>query len=82
MRFYPGATITEAVLERYYGRAKRQGRTLDAYLEELRQRSAIRHLVTAADVAQVVVFLCSPPAIAINGEAISVSGGANADVHY
>jgi enoyl-[acyl-carrier-protein] reductase (NADH) len=48
----------------------------------LRQRSLIRHLVTAEDIAQVVVFLCSPLAIGVTGEAISVSGGANADMHY
>jgi len=79
---YPGTTFTEAVLERSREQAKRQGKALDAYLEELRQRTLIRHLVTAEDVAQVVTFLCSPLAISITGEAISVSGGANADMHY
>lgn len=79
---YPGPTITEAVLERSREQAKRLGKTLDAHLEELRQQSPIRHLVTAEDVAQVVVFLCSPLAISITGEAVSVSGGANADMHY
>jgi NAD(P)-dependent dehydrogenase (short-subunit alcohol dehydrogenase family) len=79
---YPGTTITEAVLERHRTQAERQGKTLDAYLEELRQRSLIRHLVTAEDIAQVVVFLCSPLAISVTGEAISVSGGGNADMHY
>lgn len=79
---YPGTTITEAVLDRHREQAKQQGKTLDAYLEELRQRSPIRHLVTAEDVAQVVVFLCSPLAVSITGEAISVSGGSNADMHY
>jgi len=79
---YPGTTITEAVLDRYRDQARQQGKTLDAYLEELRQRSLIRHLVTAEDVARVVVFLCSPLAVSITGEAISVSGGGNADMHY
>jgi NAD(P)-dependent dehydrogenase (short-subunit alcohol dehydrogenase family) len=79
---YPGTTITEAVLERSREQAKRQGKTLEAYLEELRQRSVIRHLVTAEDMANVVVFLCSPLAISVTGEAISVSGGASADMHY
>ena len=79
---YPGTTITEAVLDRHRDQARQQGKTLDAYIEELRQGSLIRHLVTAEDVAQVVVFLCSPLAISINGEAISVSGGINADMHY
>jgi NAD(P)-dependent dehydrogenase (short-subunit alcohol dehydrogenase family) len=79
---YPGTTITEAVLERSREQAKHQGKTLETYLEELRQRSVIRHLVTAEDIANVVVFLCSPLAISVTGEAISVSGGANADMHY
>jgi NAD(P)-dependent dehydrogenase (short-subunit alcohol dehydrogenase family) len=79
---YPGTTITEAVLLRHRESAERQGKTLDRYLEELRQRSTIRHLVTAEDVAQVVTFLCSPLAVSITGEAVSVSGGVNADMHY
>jgi len=79
---YPGTTITEAVLERHREQAKRQGKTLDAYLKELRERSLIRHLVTAEDIANVVAFLCSPLAIGITGEAIAVSGGANTDMHY
>lgn len=79
---YPGTTITEAVLERHREQAAREKKSLDAYLEELRQRSVIRHLVSAEDVAQVVTFLCSPLAVAITGEAISVSGGVNADMHY
>jgi NAD(P)-dependent dehydrogenase (short-subunit alcohol dehydrogenase family) len=79
---YPGTTITEAVLERHRKQAERQGKMLDEYLKELRERSLIRYLVTAEDVAHVVVFLCSPLAVSITGEAISVSGGGNADMHY
>ncbi|MGH7873668.1 MAG: SDR family oxidoreductase [Candidatus Binatia bacterium] len=79
---YPGSTITEAVLERSREQALRQGKSVDAYLEDLRRRSVIRYLVTAEDVAQVVTFLCSPLAISITGEAISVAGGVNADMHY
>ena len=79
---YPGTTITEAVLERFREQASHQGITLDVYLEELRQRSLIRHLVTAEDIASVVTFLCSPLAVSITGVAISVSGGGSADMHY
>ncbi|MDH3443271.1 MAG: SDR family oxidoreductase, partial [Deltaproteobacteria bacterium] len=64
---YPGTTITEAVLERHRGQAEGQGKTLESYLEELRQRSLIRHLVTAEDVANVVAFLCSPLSLSITG---------------
>jgi len=79
---YPSTTVTEAVLERHREQAERQGKTLGAYMEELRERSLIRHLVTAEDIAYVVAFLCSPLAIGITGEAIAVSGGASADMHY
>jgi NAD(P)-dependent dehydrogenase (short-subunit alcohol dehydrogenase family) len=79
---YPGTTITEAVLERHREQARLQGKSVETYLGELQQRSLIRHLVTAEDIACVVTFLCSPLAISITGEAISVSGGANADMHY
>ena len=79
---YPGTTLTEAVLQRHREQAERQGKTLEAYLDELRLRSVIRHLVSADDVAQVVTFLCSPLSVSITGEAISVGGGVNADMHY
>jgi enoyl-[acyl-carrier-protein] reductase (NADH) len=69
-------------LERHRDQAEHRGQTLDAYLKELQERSLIRHLATAEDVANVVTFLCSPLAISITGEAISVSGGGNADMHY
>ena len=73
---------SEAVLQRHREQAERQGKSLEAYLDELCQRSVIRHLVSADDVAQVVTFLCSPLSVSITGEAISVGGGVNADMHY
>ncbi len=79
---YPGTTLTEAVLERSRRAAERQGKSLEAFLDELRARSPLGYLVTAEDVAQVVAFLCSPLAISITGEAIAVGGGVNADAHY
>jgi len=79
---YPGTTLTEAVLERSRREAEKQGKSLEAVLDELRGRNPLHYLVTAEDVAQVVTFLCSPLAISITGEAIAVGGGVNADVHY
>ena len=38
--------------------------------------NSIRHLVDAREVADVVVFLCSPKSVAINGDAIAAGGGA------
>ncbi|MBK50734.1 MAG: hypothetical protein CL768_06910 [Chloroflexi bacterium] len=45
------------------------------------QANAIKHLVTAEEIAKVIAFLCSPLSISISGESISVSGGSRA-IHY
>ena len=39
-------------------------------------------LVTAEEVASVVVFLASSKSVAINGDAIAVGGGARGPVYY
>jgi NAD(P)-dependent dehydrogenase (short-subunit alcohol dehydrogenase family) len=79
---YPGSTVTEATTERNRAIAEGQGKTLEAFMDEMRQRVPIRHNVTAEEVANVAVFLCSPLAIGITGEAIAVNGGGSADMHY
>jgi NAD(P)-dependent dehydrogenase (short-subunit alcohol dehydrogenase family) len=43
---------------------------------------SIGRLVTAAEVADVIAFLCSPRSVAINGDAIAVGGGARGAIHY
>ena len=49
---------------------------------EMAEGNSIRHLVDAAEVADVVAFLCSPRSRAINGDAIAVGGGAPRAIHY
>ena len=44
--------------------------------------NSINHLVDAAEVADVVAFLCSPRSRAINGDAIAAGGGAPRSIHY
>jgi NAD(P)-dependent dehydrogenase (short-subunit alcohol dehydrogenase family) len=79
---YPGFTLTEAFYEHTRQDAERDGKNVETVLAEMAHNTNIRHLVTPEDVAVVIAFLCSPLAIAIQGEAIAVNGGANADVHY
>src|SRR4051812_43340099 len=43
---------------------------------------SIGRLVTAAEVADVIAFLCSPRSVAINGDAIAAGGGARGVIHY
>ena len=79
---YPGMTLTEDTLAIQEEQAAREGKSLDDIQAGLAERTAIKHIVTAAEVANVIAFLCSPLSIGITGEAISVMGGASQDVHY
>lgn len=79
---YPGQTITEASMERYAAQAQQEGRTVEAIMQEQADRTLIKRLVTADDIASVAVFLCSPLAVGITGEAIAVNGGTSAEVHH
>ena len=78
---YPGLTVTEATLQRYAQQAQRDGKTVDEIMRAEADRTLIRHLVSAEDVANLVTFLCSPLAVGVNGEVIAVNGGASAEVH-
>lgn len=54
--------------------------------QEARARLAagisIGRLVTAAEIADVITFLCSPRSVAINGDAVVVGGGAAGPIYY
>ena len=78
---YPGLTVTEATLERYAQQAQRDGKTVEQVMQAEADRTLIKHLVSAEDVANLVAFLCSPLAIGVNGEVIAVNGGSSAEVH-
>jgi NAD(P)-dependent dehydrogenase (short-subunit alcohol dehydrogenase family) len=43
---------------------------------------SIGRFVTAAEVADVIAFLCSPRSVAVNGDPIAVGGGARGAIHY
>ncbi|SMC22619.1 Short-chain dehydrogenase [Andreprevotia lacus DSM 23236] len=65
---HPGATRTE--------------RTDEAAAERAGKGNTIGRIVDAAEVAAVIAFLASPLAVAINGDAIAVGGGAPGTIHY
>jgi NAD(P)-dependent dehydrogenase (short-subunit alcohol dehydrogenase family) len=78
---YPGGTLTENSLANHRAAAEREGVSLDVIIDRLAERTANRHFPTAEDVAQVIVFLCSPLSVAITGETIAAMGGTSQDVH-
>jgi len=79
---YPALTVTEGLEERLAARAEREGTTAQQLLTDLSQNSAIGRLVTADEIADVVVFLASERSAGITGEAIAVSGGTGSSVSY
>jgi NAD(P)-dependent dehydrogenase (short-subunit alcohol dehydrogenase family) len=79
---HPGLTRTERTAALVEAQARAQGVTAETILKRMADGNSIRHLVDAAEVADVVVFLASPKSIAINGESIAAGGGAPRAIHY
>ena len=79
---HPGLTRTERTAPLVAARAAAQGLSEQAVYEQMAAGNSIGHLVDADEVADVVVFLCSPRSRAINGESIAVGGGAPRSIHY
>ncbi len=79
---HPGVTRTERTAPLVTQRAQAQGVTEQTVEQQMAAGNSINHLVDASEVADVVVFLCSPRSRAINGDAIAVGGGAPRSIHY
>ena len=75
---HPGLTRTELVA----AQAQLQGVSEEQVLQRMAEGNSIRHLVDAAEVADVVAFLASPRSVAINGDAIAAGGGVPRAIHY
>jgi NAD(P)-dependent dehydrogenase (short-subunit alcohol dehydrogenase family) len=79
---HPGVTVTESTPKMLATRAERAGVPVPEMERRIAAGVSIGRLVTAEEVASVVAFLTSPRSVAINGDAIVVSGGAIGPVYY
>jgi NAD(P)-dependent dehydrogenase (short-subunit alcohol dehydrogenase family) len=79
---HPGVTRTERTAPLVAARAAAQGVAAQVIEDQMAAANSINHLVDAAEVADVVAFLCSPRSRAINGDAIAVGGGVPRGIHY
>jgi NAD(P)-dependent dehydrogenase (short-subunit alcohol dehydrogenase family) len=77
---HPGLAVTERIQSRFEAAAERGNTSYDAVLQQQAERMGIGRMVMAEDLAKVVVFLCSPIAFSISGEAISAAGGSGGSV--
>jgi NAD(P)-dependent dehydrogenase (short-subunit alcohol dehydrogenase family) len=79
---HPGATRTERTAALVEAQARAAGVDASEIERRMADANSIRRLVDAAEVADVVAFLASPRAVAINGESIAAGGGAPRSIHY
>lgn len=79
---HPGVTETERTPGVLAGRAASAGIDEAAARAELDATTTIGRIITAAEVADVITFLCSPRSVAINGDAVAVGGGTPGVTHY
>jgi NAD(P)-dependent dehydrogenase (short-subunit alcohol dehydrogenase family) len=79
---HPGMTRTERIPGLVAARAAALGVTEEEVERRMAAATSIGRLVTADEVASVVAFLASPKSVAINGDAVTVGGGAPGSVHY
>jgi NAD(P)-dependent dehydrogenase (short-subunit alcohol dehydrogenase family) len=79
---HPGLTVTERIPALIAARAEHDGVDEAEAARRLGAATTIGRLVTAEEVADVVAFLASPRAVAVNGDAVAVGGGQPGAVHY
>ena len=63
-------------------RARAGGVSEEQVRAELDATTTIGRMTTAEEVADVIVFLCSPRSVAVNGDAVAAGGGSPGSVHY
>jgi NAD(P)-dependent dehydrogenase (short-subunit alcohol dehydrogenase family) len=80
---HPFAVRTERSLAQVRELADREGITFEAAEQRrLGDANLLRRTIDAAEIGFVVAFLVSPKGVAVNGEAISVSGGTAGWISY
>ncbi|OLL75397.1 3-oxoacyl-[acyl-carrier protein] reductase [Pseudonocardia sp. Ae168_Ps1] len=79
---HPGVTETERTAQALADRGAATGLDETAARAELDATTTIGRITTAAEVADVITFLCSPRSVAINGDAVAAGGGTPGVTHY
>jgi NAD(P)-dependent dehydrogenase (short-subunit alcohol dehydrogenase family) len=79
---HPGLVRTEATTGVIAAQAKAQGVSETEIEKRMASRNLLGKIVTAEEIANVVAFLASPKAIAINGDAIPAGGGTPGAIFY
>jgi NAD(P)-dependent dehydrogenase (short-subunit alcohol dehydrogenase family) len=79
---HPGLTWTEYMQEQMEQQAASRGESLEDARKRLAEQNAVRRIITAEDIANVVAFLASPLSVAMTGDSIAAGGGVGRAIHY
>lgn len=79
---HPGITRTEKTPGVIAARAAARGVSEAEVEQRMHEENSVRRLIDASEIAYIVAFLCSPKAIAINGDVIAAGGGTPGPVYY
>ncbi|MFR9800996.1 SDR family NAD(P)-dependent oxidoreductase [Pseudonocardia sp. RS010] len=79
---HPGITVTERTPDMVAAKAAADGTSEEEAARALGRTTTVGRMITAEEVADVVVFLASPRSVAINGDAVAAGGGQPGVTHY
>jgi len=79
---HPALTRTEKTAGVVDRQAKAQGISQAEVEKKMGSKNLTGKLITSEEVADVIVFLASPRAVAINGDSIAAGGGQPGSIHY
>lgn len=78
---HPGMTVSDRMFALLETQSEMEGRPLEEVMEDNIKKSGSRRLGDPDDIANLVTFLCSPTARHIQGQSITVDGGASSGFH-
>jgi len=79
---HPSTTYTEAGAQLVARRAAADGVSEEEAKKRIYQGNLLGRVIDARDIANVVTFLVSPKAVAINGDVVTASGGVPRAIYY
>jgi len=79
---HPGYTVTERVMQVFEREAKETDTDLQSIIDKRTGDIPMGKLIQPEDIADVVLFFCSPLASMVTGQCIAVDGGSGQSVSY